>query len=435
MSERFVLPSGVTVFVEESRAIPIVSLSIALRTGAAHDPAGKDGLARLTTRMLRRGAEGLDAVAIDAMLDRLGAELVVDTGSSSVSMQAQVIGRSLEPFAELLARMLLTPTFPPEELARLRRETLAEFIELRDHDRALGQLWLRRTLFAGHSYARSGAGVQSTVERIEVADLRAFYKKHFVRKNLVLGFAGDVTAAQACAIAERITSGLPSGTIPKDPVREPPSHERRKLVIVDKPDRTQTQILIGTLGTHARDSDHFALTVASAIFGGTFTSRLMQAIRVKRGWSYGASARLAIDRQRQAFVMSTFPAATDAAACIGVMTELFDQLRDKGVSARETTFIQRFITRSHAFEVDTAGKRLHQGLDVELLGLPADYFTSYVERIRAVTPAAANEAVRRRLRSDNLVVVVVATASAVQDDIARVVGSPIPPEVVPFDRP
>jgi zinc protease len=208
----------------------------------------------------------------------------------------------------------------------------------------------------------------------------------------------------------------------------------RHLLFVDKPDRTQTQILVGTMGTAPHDEDHAALVVANAVFGGTFTSRLMREIRSKRGWSYGASARVAIDRHRQAWVMWTFPAAQDAAPCLKLAVELMEAWVSGGVLPREVKFIQNYLVRSHAFDVDTAAKRLHQALDVELLGLPEDYYSRWVEHVRAVDAASANAAVARRITTDSLLAVVVGTAATVLDDVRGAVPRLAGATTVPFDQ-
>jgi len=430
---RFELAGGGVALLEPSHAVPLVSIVVALRSGSAADPAEKTGLARIAMRMLRRGCDGLSSENIDARIDLLGAEMAVDTSHSTVAIHAQVIARNLDPFVELLARILAAPTFDEAELAKLRRESVAEIIEARDSDRVVGQKALQRTLFEGHPYGRSSGGTTSSVAAIERADVVGFYRRSVVRKNLVIGFSGDVTADRAAVIAERIVAGLPTGEAVPDEVAEPNMKPGRRLLLVDKPERTQTQILVGTLGTSAGDDDHVPLVVANAVFGGTFTSRLMREIRSKRGWSYGASARTGVDRHRQSWVMWTFPAAEDCGPCLKLSLELLDAWVSEGVTAREVEFIQRYLVRSHAFEIDTASKRLHQALDVELLGLPADYFASWIEGVKAVTPEAASAAVRRRIRPEDLLAVVVGTAARVEAPLRAAVRRLTGASVVPFD--
>ncbi len=431
--ERFDVEGGGLALHEPDPAVPLVSLVISLRSGSAADPEGKSGLARIATRMLRRGSAGLTAEQIDVRIDSLGAELAVDTSPSTVSLQAQVIARNLDPLVDLLAGLLASPPFPEDELGRLKRETVAEIVEARDNDRVVAHKALQRTLFEGHPYGRNSGGTVASVEAITRADVLSFCQKHLVRGNVVVGLSGDVPAGPAPAVAARLLAGLRPGPAVADEVPEPTIRAGRHLLLVDKPARTQTQILGGTLGTSPRDADHAALVVGNAVFGGTFTSRLMREIRSKRGWSYGASSRVAIDRRRQGWVLWTFPAAGDVAPCLARARDLMQPWVAPGVTPREVSFIQRYLVRSHAFEVDTAAKRLHQALDVELLGLPADYYSAWVDHVRAVTADAATAAVRARISTKDLLAVVVGTAAQVLDPVRGAVKDLAASSVVPFD--
>jgi len=190
---------------------------------------------------------------------------------------------------------------------------------------------------------------------------------------------------------------------------------------------------MGEVGSHPRDADHIALHVATTIFGGTFTSRMMRAIRSERGWSYGAYARLPYDKQRDAFSLWTFPAAKDASACIALELELLEAWREKGITPKELAFAKRYLVRSHAFDVDTPQKRVHQKLDVDLFDLPADYHANYIGHVQAVTLDTANEAVRRRVSSDDLVVSVVGTHAEIGEAVASAVPGLSKVEVVAYD--
>jgi zinc protease len=430
---RFELDGGALALLEAAHALPLVSLVVSLRGGSSSDPEGKAGLARIAMRMLRRGCEGLNAEQIDFRIDSLGAEMAVDTAPSTVAIHAQVISRNLAPFIELLSRLMATPTFPVDELERLKRETIAEIVEARDNDRVVAQKALQRTLFEGHPYGRNSGGTTESVASISREDVVGFYQRFLVQANVVVGLSGDVDEHRAPIVARTLIDRLPRGSGAPDEVPEPAMRPGRRLLVVDKPERTQTQILVATMGTSAHDADHVPLVVANAAFGGTFTSRLMREVRSKRGWSYGASARTAIDRRRQAWVMWTFPSAEDAAPCLKLTLDLMGTWVDKGVTPREVAFIQRYLVRSHAFEIDTAAKRLHQALDVELLGLPADYYTAWTEQVRAVTADAASAAVRTRIHPADLLVVVVGTASQVLGPLRDAVEGMSEASVVPFD--
>jgi zinc protease len=430
---RFDVDGGSVALLESSRTIPLVSIVVALRCGSAADPAEKAGLARIAVRMLRRGCEGMTAEQIDFRIDALGAEMAVDSSPSTVAIHAQVIARNLAPFVDLLVRLLSDPTFPADEFERMKRETVAEIIEARDNDRVVAQKAFHRTIFAGHPYGNNPGGTVPSVSSIERDDVVAFYRRYVVKRNIVIGIAGDVDPDRAPEVARALVSRLAEGKAASDGVSEPTMPPGRRLVVVDKPERTQTQIIVGTLGTSAHDPDHVDMVIANAAFGGTFTSRLTKEVRSKRGWSYGASSRISVDRHRQTWSMWTFPAVEHAALCLELSLKLFEAWVESGVSSQEVSFIKRYLVRSHAFEIDTAAKRLHQGLDVELLSLPPDYYSGWVERVLTVDAGRASAAIKERIKPDDLLSVVVGTATQVLDPLRAVIPRLSQASVVPFD--
>src|SRR5258708_23270795 len=139
-------------------------------------------------------------------IDTLGAEMAVDTSSSTVAIHAQVISRNLDPFIELLARLLTTPSFPVDELERLKRETVAEIVEARDNDRSVAQKAMQRTLFEGHPYGRNPGGTTDSVAAITREDVVAFYGRYVVQGNIVVGIAGDMTAENAPIVTRRLVA-------------------------------------------------------------------------------------------------------------------------------------------------------------------------------------------------------------------------------------
>src|SRR3954471_19724468 len=381
------------VLVETNRALPLVSFSIALKTGSLLDPVGMSGATRMMTRWMRRTAGGREAHVIDAEIDQLGGAFGADVSPSTLVFQGTVITRSLDGLMRIAGDVLTRPGFAELELERLRRETLAELVETLDDDRGLCRRWFRDRVFGTHAYARSVTGTASSLARITADDLKALYQRIVRPENLIFAFSGDIERTRAEALAEQIRSQLASGPAPQDETVEPAVIAGRRLTFVDKPDRTQTQILIGGLGTHPQDDDHLALHVANTVFGGTFTARMTQEVRAKRGWSYGAYSSIPIDRRRQAFSMWTFPKAEDAAPCIKLQLKMLHDLRTKGLTKRELSWAKKYLVRSHAFALDTAAKRVGLLLDSALYGLPEGYYENYIEHVKGVTLEAANAAV------------------------------------------
>lgn len=428
------------ILTEIDRSLPLIQLSASFVGGSISDPVGKEGLTRLLVRLMRRTGGGLDPEALDLAIDGLGSTLGVDVGAGSTGFSGSVIARNFQPFIEVLRDVVARPAYNPDELERLKRETLAELNEVRDNDRALARRWFGRTLFASHPYGRTSTGRPDTLEAITIDDLRQHYPRLFSQSNLALALAGDVSEAQlqdfAGALADLLPqdASAPSAYAELERVPEPKGVTGRQLVVVDKPERTQTQILIGGLGTWPHDADHTALLVANTVFGGTFTARLSNEVRSKRGWSYGAYSSLPYDRRRQSFSMWTFPAATDAAACIELELQLLEAWVNEGITQAELDNAKNYLVRSNVFQTDTAAKRMGLLLDEHLHALPENYHRSFTERVSAVTLAEANQAIQSRISLDNLLVTVVGTASDIADHISRVIPNLAGQQVIPFDR-
>lgn len=418
---------------EEDRSLPLLHATIAFRPGSLDDPVGKEGVVRLLFRLLRRTAGGRSADVSEDWLDRLGAHAASDVSRSVAALQGTTIVRSEEHFLAFLRDVFERPHFAEDEFVRLKAETAAELVEGLDSDRSLVQKFWNQAMFEGHPYARTSSGTLNSLERIELRDLEETFAQLVVAERVEVAFSGNISRTRVEAFTGALRSGLPSGSPAlKDPP-EPLAPRGRSLLFVDKPERTQTQILIGGLGTHPHDSDHTALHVANTIFGGTFTARLSQEVRAKRGWSYGAYSQLPIDRVRQSFSLWTFPQASDAAACIELELRLLEEFLEKGATERELRAAKKYLTNSHAFSVDTASKRVSLALDERLYGLPEGYSETYLTRLGALTLEDVNQAIARRLSARDLVVCVVGTAAEIQPAVEKACGALTRSTIVPFD--
>lgn len=427
------LPGGGTLFHEPDHDLPVTSICVAFETGAASDPSSALGLSRLTMLALRRGAGGRPAAEIDAELDRLGAELAVTVDSAVSSINVQCLSRNVGGVTDLLERVLSSPDFESDEMARLVRETQAELVEARNSDRSLARRAFRRAMYPAHVYGRPVAGTIESLGSIAPEQMSAHHRAHHARDNLRVALSGDIDARGAESLALRLSNALPESSTPGPEVEEPDPISSNRLVFVDKPDRTQTQLVIGTLGTSPFDDDHDALIVANAIFGGTFTSRLTSEVRSKRGWSYGAASALGISRRRRELSVWTHPATKDVGDCLALELGMLREWIDGGVSEREVRFIVKYLVRSRAFEVDSAYKRVHQELDEALYGLPSGYFSGYTDRLSGVTAKSASKAVQRRIHPSRWLVVVVGSASTALDAVRRAMGDEVAHDVIPFD--
>lgn len=410
---RFWTERGTPVLLEESHALPLVDVELLVRRGAVTDPPGREGLTRMTVQMMRRGPKGMRAEVFDEVLDALGSTLSASVNHEYVRFHGTVLRRNLEPYLRLLGSILTAPAMRADDFSRLKRRTLAELVQIRDHDRTLANRALRALLFGAHPYGRPLNGTLESTRALKRTEVREHHAALLRSRDLIFGAAGNVTEEALRPMVERALSDVPEGVSAAPRYRSPRLPKGRRVVVVDKPERTQTQLYVGTLGVKISDPDYHALMVANTAFGGTFTSRLMKEVRSERGWSYGAGSKVGADRQREAWTMWTHPAAEQAVDCLRLQLELMEAWVDRGLTSEELRRSKRYLIKSRAFDLETAVKRLDLQLETLCYGLPPDWHGDYTGRIRAVTRADAHRATRTHLSSRDLAIAMVATVDDV----------------------
>jgi zinc protease len=398
---------------EENHDLPLVRVLVALATGAADDPPERDGLTNFATELLARGAGGRTRAEIDAGFDALGAGLEIVTDLDGCYFEITVLRKKLDGALALLADVLLRPDFPDGEAEKLRREVRAQLDELRDDDGALARRYFQRALFGGHPYGRTVIGSEPTLDRLGAGDARAWHARAMRGGNLILGFAGDLDEREAEQAVMRHFAALADGGEPPASYPAPPARRGARLTLVDKPDRTQSQILIGQPGPAWGEPDYWPLLVATTAFGGTFTARLMNEVRSKRGLSYGASARVGRGRGRRALAAHVFPSLEQTPETLELVLKLWRDWIERGITNEELKFAQGYLAASFGFSLATPEDRLELRAQVALAGLDADYAARYPERVRAVTLADTRRALAAQSGAD-LEICIVSTAAALQ---------------------
>lgn len=428
------MTTRIPTLLESNHDVPIIEIRHILRTGTMVEPPNVAGVGRIALRLLRRGAAGMGRRELDESIDRIAAIISTQATPDFYALHVRVLSRFLDRAVETFTKVVSEPTLDSEELERLKRETIAEIVSSRDDDRHLASRALRMLVFGDHPYGIPSRGTVKTVSRISMDDVREFLEGHLLRRNVLVGASGDLDEERLDAIIEQTMGQLP------DDVEPPPIDTEAagassgvRVSLVDKPGRTQTQMFLGHLGPHVLDPLDLPLRVALTAFGGTFTSTLMQEIRVKRGWSYGAYASFGRGRLPEVLSLWSLPSMTDAVPCLELMMELFSKLKREGPSAEEITFARDYLARGIALQRDTASARLTLRLRQELFGLPKDYYDSYAERVRAVTHEQAIQAVKTHLDDQHLNIAITCTASELRDKLGKVVGDDAVIETIPYD--
>ena len=376
--QSWVLSNGAHVLFVETRAIPVIDISISFDAGARRDPHGKSGLASMTRKMLEGGvtADGADAGMNEAELSDAVADIAAQIGGSASADRTQFNLRTLsdkqsrEKAVWLAARMIAQPAFPETVLAREKIRAMASIRENDTKPASIAYKTFAIALYGTHPY-----GAQPTVasvDAIDREDLIAFHRRHFVSDGAVIAIVGDASRAEADAYAQELTRRLPRLTVPLPAMPKvvmPKSLEKR----LPHP-ASQAHILIGMPALRRGDPDYFALSVGNYILGGGgFVSRLMNEVREKRGLSYSVSSSFDAMKQAGPFRISlqTKKAQADEALKVTRPT-LADFLRD-GPTEAELKAAKDHLIGGFSLYIDTNSKMLGNVATIGYYGLPLDY--------------------------------------------------------------
>jgi zinc protease len=303
---------------------------------------------------------------------------------------------------------------------------------VRDDDGTLVERYFQMQCAPGHAYGRTIIGTADSLARLDRAAAAGHHRGLWAADNLVVGVAGPITPARAAEVAgalEAAVTGREAIAPPALPA--PASPPGRRLFLIDKPQRTQCQLWIGHLAPAYGSDDFLALMPVEAAFGGMFSSRLMQEIRVKRGWSYGAGCRIYRSRAPHWFRISLAPTREVAVEALALTLELYERLAADGIAADEQDLAVRHLTGGMLFSQATPRQRMRQAVRHRLLGLAPDYPRQGGAALEALTLDDTRAAAARWLHPRDLCITLIATADDLVPHLEKA-GFP-PTKIIPYD--
>ncbi|HYK40783.1 MAG TPA: pitrilysin family protein [Thermoanaerobaculia bacterium] len=423
--QRLKLSNGVPVILVERHKVPLVDALVVFRGGASADPQNRPGLANLTASLLERGAGSRSALEISDIADYLGANLSAGAGWDSTTVGINVPSARLEPGLALLSDLVLNPTFPAPEVERVRSELLTEILQWRDDPEQLASVAFSKAVFAGHPYSRDIQGNAVSVQAVTREEIRRFHAERYVPGSAAIVVTGDAVPATLVPLLEASFGKWKPSTAGAAPsVGQARQIAKRRVILVDKPDAPQSQILIGRVGPARSTPDFFPLVVTNTILGGSFTSRLNHNLRETKGYTYGASSQFD-------FRLSTGPFVAGAAVQTDktgpALTEFFKELDAirSDVPADELARAKNYTARRFPAAFETAGQLAGRVRDQFVYGLPDDYFATYVSRIEAVTPADVQRVARAWIDPAAMVVVIVGDRKKIEAEVRALRLGPV----------
>jgi zinc protease len=412
------LKNGIPVYVVENHAQPYISLQLVVRSGASSD-GDLPGLAEFASNLLLSGAGDRNAQQLAEEIDYLGATLDASAGRDETTIGLGVLSGFLPQALDLMADVVLRPTFPADEVGRERRQAVAALKQHRSDPNYLAAVQFRRELYKGGPYGTEIDGTEESLRRIGQAECMGYHAKHFTAANVFFVAAGAVHVPEFLAMLDEHFAGW-TGERPATPVHVPVEHgDLPRVVIVDRPGSVQSALRVGTPGLSRRDPDYIPLTTINTLFGGYFNSRINNNLRERNGYTYGA--RSLVDAPLMPGTLSV-AASVGTAVTDAALGEIFNELRAitaEPVGNEELEMVKNYIVGSQALQIETPGQVASFVRAVALYDLPADYYQRFPAEVRRLTGDYLLEIARRYMNPERMVAVVAGDARSIREKLER----------------
>ena len=410
------LPNGLRVFIIEDDRKPTVTFRLIIRSGSIFDT--KTGTADFTAELLNRGTATRDAAAFALATDSIGVAIEADASADAISVSAAGLTKYTPQILDLFSDAVFHPVFPAEQFAKLQRQTLSSLEEEKQQPAKLAAKLTGKVLYGAHPY---GAYLTpAAVQALTRDDLLAFHKEHFCPNNATLAIVGDVKTADILAEVTRVFGDWKKGDPRMMKMTAPPVMHGLSIHLLDRPGSVQSNIVIVQPGPPRANPDTAELNVLNATLGGGFSGRLFQNLREKHGWTYGAYSAFSMLKYGGGFQASAETRNEVTAPAIVETLKEISRLADEPVPEPELALQRQYNIGNYLLSLENTARTAQRVQDIDLYGLPADFYKTYATRMAAVTPEKVQALAMKYLSTTDLAIIVVGEAKDVQPALEKI---------------
>ena len=410
------LPNGLTVVVVEDNRLPLVSYRLAFRVGGAFDPPELPGLTDLLAGLLPEGTQSRTSREIAEEVARMGASLSAGANSDYTIVAASALSQFNERILDLMADVVLHPSFPENEVELAKQNTKESLRQQRAQPSFLASEMVSRVMFGDHPYSVV-APTPESIDRSSRDEFVRFHQSKFVPNSAVFIIVGDVRYDDVLRRLESLFSTWERGEELVTSFPAPPMRTKRTAYVIDRHGSAQSNIIIANSGITRTNPDYFPLLLMHTVLGANASSRLFMNLREEKGYTYGAYTNL--DARRTA---GTFRATAEVRTPVtgDSLKEFFyelNRIRNERVSEKEISDAKSYLTGVFPIRLETQEGLTDQLVQIKMLRLPDDYLTLYRDRVQAVTLEEIQTVAQKYVKPDEAAVIVVGDGSAVLDQI------------------
>jgi zinc protease len=406
--KRVTLENGMRLFLLEDHELPLVNVSVIIRTGSVYDPAEKIGLASITGEVMRTGGTAsMTGDEMDEQLEAIAASVETAIGLNSGSASMSVLKGDLDKGLSILADVLMNPAFREDKIQLAKMQAASSIARRNDSVGAIAGREFDKLIYGEDSvYARHIE--YATIGGITRDDLVSFHGKYFGPNNAMLAVWGDFDTGQMIEKIEKVFDGWQKVDLDLPGVPKVEYEFRKTVNVVRKDDVNQSNIYLGHIGGLRSDPDYFALIVMNRILGGGFTGRLFKNVRSREGLAYSVYGSYSANYDYPGeFYVGCQTKSESTVYAIRAMLEEVEKIRESEVTNEELALAKDSFLNSFVFNFDTKGEIVSRLMIYEYFGYPADFLQRIKQNVEKVSKQDVLRVAQKHLKPDKVQILVV----------------------------
>lgn len=409
------LENGLKVFVVRNDAQPVVTFRLLIKSGSEYD-GDKSGVAEFTTNLLTSGTTSRTSLQFAQEEDALGLNIGASAADDQMSVSGSGLKKHMDKLLTLMTDALYNPSFPVDELDKLKKQTLSGLRTVKKNpDAVMGRLEIAIG-YNVHPY--SNFQTDDEVDAITVDDLVRFHETYFIPNNASLAVVGDITPEKILPVLKNYFGSWKKGTPPQNNFPAPRPITGRTVHMVDLgKTQTQTSIAVNTTCIERRDPDYIPLSMMNSILGGGFSGRLFANLREKHGFTYGAYSSV---EARKAAGLWSASATVRRVATDSAFTQIIlemDRMRNEPVEEKELEMHKQYASGRFLLGLENPSTVASMVQNIDLYDLPGDYYRNYVANIMNVSPEDLQAMANKYLNTDNIALLAVGDVSVIGEPL------------------
>ena len=410
--EKIRLENGLTIYLLEQHEVPLVDVTFTVKVGATADT--KPGLAQITAQNLLLGTQNVDKAGFEEALDFVGAEVNANANLERTLVSASFTKTDIDEVLPLIVDAVLKPAFNQEEFEKHKKRYLSLLVQAQESPRAIIRNYFNAQIFQGHPYANQVDGNTGSVSSIELTDIKAFHTNWYTPGNSALVIAGDFDIQKIKQSTKQLFNQWQGQTKKLEIPSQLPTLRESKVLLINKPDATETRFLVGGYGGSKSNPDLTAISVINTILGARFSSWLNDELRINSGLTYGARSRFDSKALGGSFSMSTFTKTETTEDTMDLLLKTYARLWEKGIDQATLDSAKAYVKGRYPPRFETSQNLARLLSDMFVYNYDEQLINTFDERVDQLDLDKTKTLIKTYFPKDKLQFTIIGKAESIE---------------------